>query len=537
MQKTNLNKKALRRTARRAQERRIFKPAALAKAIAGVFVFGALSGGVLAAPDISTEIVIGETSIGGLKFQIGNKELTWKFTGYGTAIPNWSFNSSSLKNDLEALQDDYDIDFSIPREFRWPSLASGANSNGRMIHDTSKDLVINGGEYSSFDTLAKDGAVVSIENNGGGNLIWRSCNWSGDSILADGEGSKTVVSNNNGSVLFLNSEQWNATLGDAVINGGVGIIENNCSGEIVIQGSGGGVDAVYTANIQSGASGEGSVFEVINREAGVITIENSKYGGAISDLAAKNGYGRIVNEGTGTINIIGKYAESPYNSNCVISIIASKGSRGEVVNGINGELNIIQNSNSSTIGSLGVGSIVNSGVMNVVGGESGGAAIDNITNIGKASIVNNTGGRIIFKSVGSGGAIRSFTNRSFYEGCVAKVSNHHGATISFIGNANAYAISGLNVEPAVIGGLELPLVVTKIENEGILWINKYGIGDFVHPLDDQNEFVKPSGKTLSKEYVEIYNKNTGYVYAEAGALFNGYYDEPSVDGEVNTISI
>ena len=138
MRKMKLNQKALRRTASGMRvDHRIFKPAALAKAIAGVFVFGALSGGVLAAPDISTEIVIGETSIGGLKFQIGNKELTWKFTGYGTAIPNWSFNSSSLKNDLEALQDDYDIDFSIPLEFRWPSLASGANSNGRMIHDTS----------------------------------------------------------------------------------------------------------------------------------------------------------------------------------------------------------------------------------------------------------------------------------------------------------------------------------------------------------------------------------------------------------------
>ena len=243
--KTSVAQEISKKFSRKATQSPHFKPAALARAIAGVFVFGALSGGVLAAPDISTEIVIGETSIGGLKFQIGNKELTWKFTGYGTAISNWSFNSSSLKNDLEALQDDYDIDFSNSLEFCWPSLASGANSNGRIIHDTSKDLVINGGEYSSFDTLAKDGAVVSIENNGGGNVIWKSCTPSGDSILADGEGSKTVVSNNNGSVLFLNNEQWSASLGHAVINGGVGIIENNCSGEIVIQGSGGGIDAGY----------------------------------------------------------------------------------------------------------------------------------------------------------------------------------------------------------------------------------------------------------------------------------------------------
>ena len=65
MQKTNLNKKALRRTARRAQERRIFKPAALAKAIASVFVCGALSGNVVGAPIV----VSAQIEIGGVFFR------------------------------------------------------------------------------------------------------------------------------------------------------------------------------------------------------------------------------------------------------------------------------------------------------------------------------------------------------------------------------------------------------------------------------------------------------------------------------------
>ena len=115
MQKTNLNKKALRRTARRAQERRIFKPAALAKAIASVFVCGVLSGNVVGAPIVvSAQIEIGGVSFRAAHFDFGNGDVKWDgpftFEGSSSSLPTtWSFKTSEAFANFEEGANDIDL--------------------------------------------------------------------------------------------------------------------------------------------------------------------------------------------------------------------------------------------------------------------------------------------------------------------------------------------------------------------------------------------------------------------------------------------
>lgn len=171
MQKTNLNKKALRRTARRAQERRIFKPAALAKAIASVFVCGVLSGNVVGAPIVvSAQIEIGGVSFRAAHFDFGNGDVKWDgpftFEGSSSSLPTtWSFKTSEAFANFEEGANDIDL-----TRANWESLASGGS--GSFVNDTDKTVKFVGVKNSSSDYLFKElAADDSSESRSEGSIV------------------------------------------------------------------------------------------------------------------------------------------------------------------------------------------------------------------------------------------------------------------------------------------------------------------------------------------------------------------------------
>lgn len=180
MQKTNLNKKALRRTARRAQERRIFKPAALAKAIASVFVCGALSGNVVGAPIAVTALI----EIGGVFFRathldFGNGDVKWNgpftFEGSSSSLPStWSFKTSESFANFSEGGTDIDLTGAY-----WETIANGGE--GSFVNDTDHTVKFVGTKndatktYSLIDQVAADnsdgtGGNGQIVNSGNGTI-------------------------------------------------------------------------------------------------------------------------------------------------------------------------------------------------------------------------------------------------------------------------------------------------------------------------------------------------------------------------------
>lgn len=180
MQKTNLNKKALRRTARRAQERRIFKPGALAKAIASVFVCGALSGNVVGAPIVvSAQIEIGGVFFRATHLDFGNGDAKWNgpftFAGSSSSFPStWSFKTSEAFANFEEGGTDIDLTGAY-----WETIANGGE--GSFVNDTDHTVKFVGTKnataktYSLIDQLAIDnsdgtGGYGQIVNSGNGTL-------------------------------------------------------------------------------------------------------------------------------------------------------------------------------------------------------------------------------------------------------------------------------------------------------------------------------------------------------------------------------
>ena len=180
MRKMKLNQKALRRTASRMPvDNRIFKPAALARAIAGVFVCGALSGNVVGAPIVVTaQIEIGGVFLGSGCLDFGSGDLRWTgpfaFEGNSSSLPaTWSFKTSEAFANLEAGANDIDLTGA-----NWKSLASGGS--GSFVNDTDKTVKFVGVKNSSSDYLLKElaaddstsesGSDGSIVNSGKGVL-------------------------------------------------------------------------------------------------------------------------------------------------------------------------------------------------------------------------------------------------------------------------------------------------------------------------------------------------------------------------------
>lgn len=184
MRKMKLNQKALRRTASRTPvDNRIFKPAALAKAIAGVFVCGVLTTGEANAVGGFWDVSI---NVGGyaLSATYDSRGAYLGYVGYDGAFRSptlvdseapstWSFRTSDAFANLSEGSNDIDLTGA-----KWASLAKGGASS--FINDTDKTVrfvgVKNSSSYYLLKELAADdstsesGSEGSIINSGKGVL-------------------------------------------------------------------------------------------------------------------------------------------------------------------------------------------------------------------------------------------------------------------------------------------------------------------------------------------------------------------------------
>ena len=237
-----------------------WKKKALAKAIAGVFVCGTLSGNLVAAPDIE----IG--AIGGFNLTINptaHPDLAYTNQPYSqgqTTQSNWSFQSSMLKYYQGNI---VDVDL---YKMHWDTWADG--ENGTLIHDTDKLLIlrpygalaghslfnvgaqnngqatiinekngtvniIGGLHQDAINTGAGVGGRFSLVNSGGGtiNLIGNKGErfYGGKAIdkFAEGENAIALISNSGGGVIKSKTE-GEGVFGLRVFlsNGAKGRIEN-----------------------------------------------------------------------------------------------------------------------------------------------------------------------------------------------------------------------------------------------------------------------------------------------------------------------
>ena len=187
MRKMKLNQKALRRTASGTPvDNRIFKPAALAKAIAGVFV----------ASFTGISVAVETVEIGGLLFEYDQslKSYVLMSNQGSNALRTWSFSTSSAK----ALGAYRDISF---EGAKWYSMADGQGSHSLFKHDTSQTLTIKGGQV--FSSLALNGGYVELLNKG--------------TIAIEGSSSTSTIYSlaNSASAKFENA-------GSFYVNGGAG---------------------------------------------------------------------------------------------------------------------------------------------------------------------------------------------------------------------------------------------------------------------------------------------------------------------------
>ena len=306
MRKMKLNQKALRRTASGTPvDNRIFKPAALAKAIAGVFV----------ASFAGISVAVETVEIGGLLFEYNqyansfvlksdlNKEPlgTWNFST-SAAFANGSYRDISLEG------------------AHWNSIAGGDGAQSQFNYDTFQTLSIKGkGVFTSFainnayvellnkGTIAVEGirrgeAIGSVANNAKVNI-----ENAGSFYVKSGSGVgvRTFFGNfGNGRVnnLYGASMEFGGGPGDSVeyfaLLAGDNSLQN--AGTITFRGSSGGGNGAGV-----GVFAADSMSSIINAHGGTINVIGSsqEFSNGIRSFA--QGYGKLTIDNSGTFNFVG----------------------------------------------------------------------------------------------------------------------------------------------------------------------------------------------------------------------------------------
>ena len=282
MRKMKLNQKALRRTASGTPvDNRIFKPAALAKAIAGVFV----------ASFTGISVAVETVEIGGLLFEYNqyangfvlksdlNKDPlgTWNFST-SAAFANGSYRDISLEG------------------AHWNSIAGGDGAQSQFNHDTFQTLSIKGKEV--FTSFAINNAYVELLNKG--------------TIAVEGINRGEAIDSvaNNAKVNIENAGSFYVKSGSGV---GVRAFFGNFGN--------GRVNNLYGASMEFGGGPRDGVeyFALLAgdnslQNAGTITFRGSSGGGngAGVGVFAADSMSSIINAHGGTINVIGSSEEFSY---------------------------------------------------------------------------------------------------------------------------------------------------------------------------------------------------------------------------------
>lgn len=339
MRKMKLNQQALRRTASRAPvNNRIFKPAALSKAIAGVFVCGALVGTcgqawALEADDATFKLmrtgeVGGEVmpavasicsgpdgchfSLNGAMFaeitgNTGTDTLTFDHmapTSYRE--PTWDFDirNATFTSDgggsytLPNLKNMY---FVAKDQTIFTSLAADGGT-GSFVNSRDGTILFEGGTSAGVHawTYLAYGGTATVENSGGGTLIFRGGSATDADGLAFGAsngGHITVTNSAGGTVIFEGGGSAPGISSFVMFPGAVGRIDN--SGTMLIRG-GTGLSAagIWFFNHT------GQEATIDNKKGGTLTIQAGQTGqNGIAWLAFNNTTATI--ENAGTFNLLG----------------------------------------------------------------------------------------------------------------------------------------------------------------------------------------------------------------------------------------
>ena len=219
MRKMKLNQKALRRTASGTPvDNRIFKPTALAKAIAGVFVCGVLTTGDANAVPGTWPVVI---EVGGYQLSATYDSMggTIGYVGYDGAFQSaklvateapttWSFRTSDAFANLSDGGNDIDLSRAT-----WDALAKGGTSS--FINDTDKTIIFSPKDAISpygapvFKTVATNNGTARIENSGNGLIeIQGSMFIEGITAGATERGTFELVNSGEGVIKLTGGQDW-----------------------------------------------------------------------------------------------------------------------------------------------------------------------------------------------------------------------------------------------------------------------------------------------------------------------------------------
>ena len=329
---------------------------------------------------------------------------------------------------------------------------------GYILNSGSGDLTIQGGSVES-------GIQANVYANGSGETIGY--------IKNTGEGTLKIIG---GSDSIINGVEYNA------YQGGTGVIANEGSGDLIIQGGEGGSEGI-SYNAYRGGTGQ-----IINAGPGHLFIRGGSSSNAygIGYNTTNGGVGLIRNIGEGTLKIEGSSsAEGIYDNE-----------RGEIRNENTGTIKILGSIDYWVAGiQTNNGSIVNSGAGTLLiqggQGEAIGYNGDDSQGIGR---ISNTGtGTLTIQGGSQGYGIEWNASR----GGTGIISNGVEGTLNILGakRSGIHSLSG-------------PNGTGRLENAGIMNLNSNAIDG----LDN-------STATGEIKSVSVINKSTGTVNAEVEAIF------------------
>ena len=314
----------------------------------------------------------------------------------------------------------------------------------------------------------------------------------------------TFTVDENVSVFFNANTQVISTFAD---NGAYGVLTNK------------GILTINGGTFGTNATGSGSIGTISNIGSGTLTIQGGSSSSRIEYNVYNGGTGTISNEGEGTLTISGGSGVDAYGMTI--------GSYGE--------------------GSYGSISNTGNGTLIIKGGSSSGASgIYMVSSYkGDSSIVNGKNGTIKIEggSVQDAYGIYALSDLGYMylvQGGSTKITND--GTLSLIGGTS-YAIANLsskesaNSDPDYDNGI---LPESIILNNGKLYLDSKAIGSFNQILPCGSRFCEQGGEKPNQVITgggQVVNSSTGRVFAEAGALFEGEYSEPTENTVLKDIFI
>lgn len=483
MRKMKLNQQALRRTASRAPvNNRIFKPAALSKAIAGVFVCGALVG----ASGQACALEVNEAEFALLQTAADSGEvmpLAPSYTGTGERVTLNGLLFNEYKTECDPLSSNC-----VDQTNTLTALTFDPTYRVAMFEQATFTFDI-AGQWFTSDESAFQYALPNLKD-----MTFKAGNEAIFMSLAANGGRGSFVNSRDGTILFEGGTSAGVHVWDYLANGGDATVENSGGGTLIFRGgSAAGAHGLYVG------VREGGNFTLTNSLGGTVIFEGGYgdhsygiatvvYGSVVASPVIRNGGNLTISGGTG------------YSSQGISTLFAD-GGQGSVSNQGEGDMTIIGGSGQSAMGigafvngAGAVGRIDNTANLTIQGGTGPSAAgIQYLCYRGQeATIDNKTGGTLTIQGGQSG-----------QNGIVWLAYRNTTATIE---NAGTFNLFGTKGGASGIGTMANNATANLFNRTGaVLNVNRNGFG------------VTATGETGKFNFV-----NEGTVNADAEVFFEGY---------------